>query len=103
YCMLPDGSNSSRRHSQGVPAKARVLKPSLGLVSKDPLDRAGCIVQSDNKVFPARDDKRIVARPVSHRIIMKPVLAASDKCARIISTGSHGREDDRSHIPLVTN
>ena len=77
------------------------MKPSLGLVSQDPLDRAGCIVKSDNKVFPTRDDKRIVAGPVSHRIIMKPVLSAANERARIISTGSHRASDDLVHIPSL--
>ena len=100
--VLPYGRNSSSgRHRQGVLAQARILKPSLGLVSKDPLDRAGCIVKSYNRVFPTRNDKRIVAGPISHRIIMKPVLPAANERARIISTRSHRVSDDLVHVPSL--
>ena len=96
------GATSPRRHSQGVLAQARILIPGFARVSKDPLDPAGSIVKSNNKVFPTRDDKRIVAGPVSHRIIMKPVVPAADERARIISSGSHGGGDNLGHIPTVT-
>src|SRR5262245_7254881 len=99
--MLPYWSQSAQLHVQCVGTQARVLIPGLGRIAEYPLDGSRTPIQRDYEIFPAGDDNRIVTRPVSRRVVVKPVHSAADEPTWIVAARSHRTSNDLRHVPFL--
>ncbi len=74
--------------------------PLLGWIAEDPLDRETLVIQANDKVFPTRDEQRIIRPIVGRRVVMKPIVGGGhDKIIRVIVARAHCLGDDVDHIP----
>ena len=64
--MLADRRQAAGRKRERKPPQRRKSVPLFGWISQDPLYRTCFIIDADEKIFPARNDNRVVRPIVSH-------------------------------------
>ena len=102
--MLPDRGQAAGRKRERKSPQRRKLVPLFGRISQDPLYRTCFIIDANEKIFPARNDQRVVRPIVSHGVVMEPVVWRwVNKLAGIISSGPHGGADDVGQVPRLQN
>src|SRR4029077_17738026 len=102
--MLPDRREAAGCKRERKPPQRLELVPLFGWISEDPLDRACVIIDADEKIFPARNNNRVIRPIVSHGVVMEPVVwRLVNKLTRIIASGPHGRADNSGQVPSLQN
>ena len=84
----------------------RELVPFFGRISQDPFNCACFIIDSNDKIFPARNDHRVIRAIIGNSVVMKPVVIGlrcplKDELTGIISPGPHRCADNISQIPCL--
>src|SRR6266496_6536904 len=75
--VLPDWRKAPGCKREGKSPQRRELVPLFGRVPQNPFDGAGFIVDSNDKIFPARNDHGVIRPIVCRGVVIKPVPSKS--------------------------
>src|SRR5437773_5186387 len=100
--MLPDWGETTGRERERKRSQRRKFVPMFGRISQDPFDRACFIINADDKVFPARDDQRVIRAIIISSVVMEPVgWRRINELGGIVSAGDHGCADNIGKVPRL--
>src|SRR5262245_17614767 len=105
--MLTNRGQATGGDSECKLPQRRKLVPVFGRISQDPFNRACFIIDSNDKIFPARKDQRVIRAIIGNSVVMKPVVIGppryplKDELTGIISPGAHRCADDVSQVPCL--
>src|SRR5262245_36890890 len=96
--VLPNGGQAAGCSRKRKPPQRRELIPLFSRVSENPFDRVVCVIDADDKIFPAGNNQRVICSIVGNGVVMEPVVSGlrswKDELAGIISSLAHGMTDN---------